>query len=54
MSDWLAMHGYARYIWPSFGIALLVLVYNVFSARALLRRVRGELRKRQAREMLPP
>jgi heme exporter protein CcmD len=54
MSDWFEMHGYAKYIWPSFGIALIVLVYNVLSARALLRRVRAELRRRLASEALPP
>jgi heme exporter protein CcmD len=48
MSDWFAMHGYAKFVWPSIFVALLVLVYNVLSARALLRKVRNEVRRRIA------
>jgi heme exporter protein CcmD len=41
-----AMGGYARYVWPCFGLALAVLVWNVWSARryharALLRAQRN-------------
>ncbi len=28
-----AMGGYARYVWPCFGLALAVLAWNVWSAR---------------------
>jgi len=28
-----AMGGYARFVWPCFGLAGLVLVWNVWSAR---------------------
>jgi heme exporter protein CcmD len=48
MSDWFAMHGYAKFIWPSIFVTLFVLVYNVLSARTLLRKVRGEVRRRIA------
>ncbi len=29
MSDFFAMGGYAVYVWPSFGLALIVLVANI-------------------------
>ena len=32
MNFW-AMGGYARFVWPCFGLACLVLVWNVWSAR---------------------
>ncbi len=31
-----AMGGYARYVWPCFGLAGVILVWNVWSARAQL------------------
>jgi heme exporter protein CcmD len=31
-----AMGGYARFVWPCFGLAALVLAWNVWSARRLL------------------
>ena len=33
MSSFLQMGGYAAYVWPAYGITLLVLVLNVWSAR---------------------
>jgi heme exporter protein D len=33
--EFLAMGGYAAYVWPSFGLALIVLIHNVRSARRL-------------------
>jgi heme exporter protein D len=33
LSEFLAMGGYAVYVWPSFGLTLIVLIHNVRSAR---------------------
>jgi heme exporter protein CcmD len=33
MSDFWAMGGYARYVWPCFGITAVVLVWNLWAAR---------------------
>jgi heme exporter protein CcmD len=32
MEFW-AMGGYARFVWPCFGLALLILAWNLWSAR---------------------
>lgn len=44
--EFLAMGGYAAYVWTAYGITLLVLVLNVAAAR---QRLRGALRR--AREL---
>jgi heme exporter protein D len=46
VTEFLAMGGYAAYVWTAYGITLLVLVLNVAAAR---RRLRGALRR--AREL---
>ena len=33
LSGFLAMGGYAVYVWPSFGLTLIVLIHNVRAAR---------------------
>lgn len=38
MSTFLQMGGYGAYVWPAYGITLLVLVLNVWSARRSHRR----------------
>ena len=38
MSGFLEMGGYAAYVWPAYGITLLVLVLNVWSARRMRQR----------------
>jgi heme exporter protein D len=35
LTEFLAMGGYAAYVWPSFGLTLIVLIHNVRSARRL-------------------
>ena len=35
MSGFFAMGGYAAFVWPSFGLAAFVLVWNVAAARRL-------------------
>ena len=37
MSEFLAMSGYGAYVWSCYGLALVVLVFNVWSARRELR-----------------
>ena len=32
-AEYLAMGGYAAYVWPAFGLTLIVLIHNVRSAR---------------------
>ncbi len=32
MNDFLAMGGYAQYVWPSYGLACMVLIWNIWSA----------------------
>jgi heme exporter protein CcmD len=48
-SGFWAMGGYARYVWPCYGFSLVVLAWNLWSARRL--RVAAQLRARRAAEM---
>ena len=49
-SDFMAMGGYAFYVWLSFGLTALCLVGIVMSTRLKTRTLLGELRNKQARE----
>ncbi|MCF3097022.1 heme exporter protein CcmD [Aeromonas australiensis] len=49
-SDFMAMGGYAFYVWLSFGMTLVCLVGIVISTRMKTRSLLGELRRKQARE----
>ncbi|HEH9395284.1 heme exporter protein CcmD [Aeromonas salmonicida] len=49
-SDFMAMGGYAFYVWLSFGLTLICLVGIVISTRIKTRSLLGELRSKQARE----
>jgi heme exporter protein CcmD len=44
MLAFLAMGGYAKWVWSAFGFTVLVLLFNVVSARARYRRITRELR----------
>jgi heme exporter protein CcmD len=48
-SSFWAMGGYARYVWPCFAFACVVLGWNLWSARRL--RVAAQLRARRAAAM---
>jgi heme exporter protein D len=48
MLKFLAMGGYARYVWPSYGLMLLVVGLNIVWARQALRRAQQEARRRLA------
>ena len=37
MAEFLAMGGYAEFVWSSFGLAVVTLIYNVLSARRRMR-----------------
>jgi heme exporter protein CcmD len=41
MSTFWSMGGYARYVWPCFGFAGAVLVWNLWSARGYLAAARS-------------
>lgn len=49
-SDFLAMGGYAFYVWLSFGLTMVCLIGIVISTRMKTRSLLGELRSKQARE----
>ncbi|ELV7508330.1 heme exporter protein CcmD [Aeromonas veronii] len=49
-SDFMAMGGYAFYVWLSFGLTLVCLVGIIISTRMKTRCLLGELRSKQARE----
>ena len=49
-TDFMAMGGYAFYVWLSFGLTALCLVGIVISTRLKTRNLLGELRNKQARE----
>jgi heme exporter protein CcmD len=49
MSGFWSMGGYARYVWPCFGFAGLVLGWNLWAARRLL--IEARLRAARALAM---
>lgn len=46
LAKFLSMGGYAAYVWPSFGLTLIVLIHNVRSARRLLASAREQALRR--------
>ena len=48
LAQFLAMGKYAPYVWPSFGLTLLVVGLNVAWARGLLKQTQIEARRRLA------
>jgi heme exporter protein D len=48
MSEFLYMGGYAAWVWPSYGLTLVVIVLNIVWARRLLAKSREEARRRLA------
>ena len=43
MKEFLAMGGYAAYVWTAYGVTAIVIALNVWAARSRLRRTLGEL-----------
>lgn len=50
MTEFLAMGGYAKYVWSSFGITAIVLILNLLAARRQLRQTRERLELRLVRQ----
>jgi heme exporter protein CcmD len=48
-SSFWAMGGYARYVWPCYAFAGVVLAWNLWSARRF--RIAAQLRARRAAQM---
>ena len=48
LAQFLAMGKYAAYVWPAYGLTLLVVVLNIVWARRLLSRAQVEARRRLA------
>jgi len=48
MAEFFSMGGYARYVWPSYGLVFAIVALNVFWARRAFRRAREEARRRLA------
>ena len=48
LTHFLAMGGYARYLWPCYGITFAVVFLNIYWARRLIARARSEARRRIA------
>ncbi|GAI22904.1 unnamed protein product, partial [marine sediment metagenome] len=46
VSEFLNMGGYAAYVWPAYGLTLVVIVWNIIGARRLLARSREDARRR--------
>ncbi len=43
LMQWLSMGGYARFIWPAYGLVLFVLVFNILSIKWQTKRTRKVL-----------
>jgi heme exporter protein CcmD len=48
MLKFLAMGGYATYVWPSYALTALAVALNIFWARSALRTARREALRRLA------
>jgi len=48
--EFLAMGGYAAYVWTAFGLTAVVLVINIVGARREARQTRARLQARLARQ----
>jgi heme exporter protein D len=44
--DFLDMGGYAAFVWPSYGLTLLVMLLNIYWARRRLAQAREDARRR--------
>jgi heme exporter protein CcmD len=48
MQEFLAMGGYARYVWPAYAITFSAVLLNIWLARRSLRNAQIEARRRLA------
>ncbi len=51
MAEFLAMGGYAGYVWGAFGLAVVTLIFNVLSARRRMRVVLEKATLNRARHV---
>ncbi len=52
MTEFFHMGGYAAFVWSAYGLLVVVVVWNVFSARALYRAAQAAARRRLAENVL--
>jgi heme exporter protein D len=52
LATFLDMGGYARYLWPAYGLSMLVLLLNVIIPLLRERAIQRRLRRRHERERL--
>ena len=53
LAEFIAMGGYAAFVWPAYTVALVVLIGNVIAARGSHRRALAEARRRAAQDPNP-
>jgi len=53
MNEFLAMGGYAGYVWPAFGLTVAVLAFNIWSARRVHELARRDALRRVV-DRVPP
>lgn len=53
MREWVAMGGYAMYVWPAYAVFFIVFAWDwfapLFRRRQLLKELRGRLARERAR-----
>ncbi|HEV7714317.1 MAG TPA: heme exporter protein CcmD [Steroidobacteraceae bacterium] len=54
MSEFFAMGGYAKYVWPSYALVIGAIILNIVWARRALHRARVEARRRVAMKAESP
>lgn len=50
MQNFIAMGGYAKYVWSAYAIAAVIIMGNVFYSRIIHKRVLKKLRRYQQRQ----
>ena len=53
MNEFLHMGGYARYVWPSYGLTFIIVIVNIIWARRSLKLASGQARRRLAMKANP-
>lgn len=46
LDEFLSMGGYGIYVWPSYGLAALVVIINIVLPLRSLRRLKADIRRR--------
>jgi len=53
MSDWFTLDGNGPYVWAAWGITLAVVIWNIWAARARLRRSIAAARRERVEAEAP-